>query len=216
MGLFHSGIPQTIAVQLAAEADIRNFVETGTFRGGTALWASRHFARVVTIEIYEPLYHKAVERLAGTTIESVLGDSAAKIPGIVASLDGPALFWLDGHYSGENTGGQESECPVLAEIAAIDASPHQHIVMIDDARLFTAPAPAPLRVPLWPSLTETIAALTEKRPDDFIAIHEDVIYRVPPRWKEAFVNLLRVTPSAVRKQKTPWWRKMGRLFRDGA
>jgi hypothetical protein len=55
----------------------------------------------------------------------------------VRQLQEPALFWLDGHYSGVDTGKDELDTPVSAELEAILGSPVKgHVILIDDARCF--------------------------------------------------------------------------------
>jgi hypothetical protein len=51
-------------------------------------------------------------------------------------LQSEALFWLDGHYSGGLTAKGEKECPVYEELNSIFASPFQHFIFMDNARLF--------------------------------------------------------------------------------
>jgi len=67
----------------------------------------------------------------------VEGDSEQLMTGLIADLDQPALFYLDGHYSGGQTGKGQHEIPVVKEVEAIlrDA-PNGSFVIIDDARSF--------------------------------------------------------------------------------
>lgn len=46
-------------------------------------------------------------------------------------------FWLDGHYSGFETAKGDLETPVSSELESILRSKINHIILIDDARLFT-------------------------------------------------------------------------------
>jgi len=63
---------------------INPFVETGTYRGDTAPWASEHFAEVVTIERSLDLYEASRARFAGQSgVECVLADSRG---GLVRSV----------------------------------------------------------------------------------------------------------------------------------
>lgn len=58
---------------------------------------------------------------------------------MVADLIGPALIWLDAHYSAGDTAsdGPGLECPVREELAAIKASGQTyHTIAIDDMRDF--------------------------------------------------------------------------------
>jgi len=70
-------------------------------------------------------------------VELIHGDSGKELPKIVARLDAPALFWLDGHYSGGDTARGDTDTPVNEELRAIfQPGGLQHIVLIDDARCF--------------------------------------------------------------------------------
>ena len=53
----------------------------------------------------------------------------------VRELCEPALFWLDGHYSGGATAKGDAGTPISLELEAILASPiKNHVVLIDDTR----------------------------------------------------------------------------------
>ncbi len=61
---------------------------------------------MVTVEAdarYQDLAVAAHAHLAN--VEFVLGDSREVLPRIVAGLGEPVMFWLDGHYSGDDTAG---------------------------------------------------------------------------------------------------------------
>lgn len=173
------GPPEALILALQARMSLGVFVETGTFRGDTAAWAGGHFRRVVTIELSPDYHAAAVARFRGRDgIQALHGDSATRIREVVATLDGPALFWLDAHWSGLDTAGREAECPLLAEVAAINASPVGHVVMVDDARLFCAPPPRPHRAEQWPDLASTTTALTAGGRRHVVLV-EDVFVAVP-------------------------------------
>jgi hypothetical protein len=112
-------------------------VETGTYLGDT-IWEQRNnFREIYSIELSPELFKRAQRRFAGTKNVTLLhGDSGRELKNIVAKLKSPALFWLDGHYSGGATAKGEKECPILEELKHIFASPLSHTVLIDDARLF--------------------------------------------------------------------------------
>ena len=56
---------------------------------------------------------------------------------MLTKLSAPALFWLDGHYSGGATARAELDTPVIAELRAILGHPVKgHVLLIDDAREF--------------------------------------------------------------------------------
>ena len=192
MGAVYRSIPPGLAEALRRAFEVTTFVETGTYLGDTAAWAAGRFERVATIEAFEPLFRAAEARFASfPNVERHLGDSRTVLKDIVAGLDRPALFWLDAHWSGAGTAGETAECPLLAEIAAIDDSPQRHIVLIDDARLFMAPPPPPHRPEEWPDLKTVIDALVRRDPGALVVIVDDVIVRVPGSGRERFAALWR-------------------------
>jgi hypothetical protein len=59
------------------------------------------------------------------------------MPAILAGLQEPAVFWLDGHYSGGETGKGVVDDPILISLNQIVAHPiKEHVIFIDDARTF--------------------------------------------------------------------------------
>ena len=121
-------------------------VETGTYLGESIkVGLEAGVARIHSIELSEELYKENVERFkAFDQVTIHHGDSAAKLPEIIATLSGPATFWLDAHHCGGNTGIQLNSdtprCPILKEIHAIAQSTFKdHTILIDDIRLFGMP-----------------------------------------------------------------------------
>ena len=99
MGIISFSIPSDLVFTFSKKYDIKNFVETGTFKGNSSVWASNHFKNVYTIEIDETIYNETKNRSdAGNNIEFILGNSKDEIPKVIEKLDGPAIFWLDGHW----------------------------------------------------------------------------------------------------------------------
>ena len=94
---------------------------------------------VWTIELSDEYFTRASSRFsARSDVHVIHGRSEDRLPAVLADVVGPAVFWLDGHWSGGDTAGEERECPILDEIAAIDAWDHAggSAILIDDARLF--------------------------------------------------------------------------------
>jgi hypothetical protein len=112
------------------------FVETGTFRGDTIEAVRSTFRAVWSIELSHNLAAAARRRFAASpNVQIVEGDSGAILPGLLAHLDGPVLFWLDGHWCGGETAKGEIETPLLAELRAVLARHDADVILIDDARL---------------------------------------------------------------------------------
>jgi hypothetical protein len=121
------------------------FVETGTFLGDTSWGLMNDFRHVYTLEVEPSLAAMAGERFQKKYPVTVIeGDSASILPGLCQKLDGPCLFYLDGHYSGGITGKGETDCPVIAELQAVfDNTKYPFRIVIDDARLFGVDAAYP-------------------------------------------------------------------------
>jgi hypothetical protein len=115
-----------------------NLVETGTFEGDMVEAQRENYSRIVTIEMADSLCAAAKNRFAPYKHITVLhGDSGRVLPDALRLLTGPATFWLDGHYSGGQTAGSDTDPPIIHELAMIAARNEPgDIVLIDDARLF--------------------------------------------------------------------------------
>jgi hypothetical protein len=196
MGNTRMGPPDWLVLALRAQLGLREFVETGTFRGGTAAWAAGHFERVTTIEL-SPVYHAAavVRFRAEPRIRALQGASPAVLRKHVPGLAGPALFWLDAHWSGLDTAGMEAECPLLEEMAVINDSPLPHVILVDDARLFCAPPPRPHRAEHWPDLLTVVNRLANggRR---HVALFEDIVIAVPTEVRVFLTNRLQEAAGA--------------------
>ena len=84
--------------------DYRIAVETGTLFGDSALKLNRYFPEVYTIEINRGLFEKAVTLLKNHTgIKVLFGDSQVVLKELVQKLQGPCLFYLDAHFSGDRS-----------------------------------------------------------------------------------------------------------------
>ena len=174
------GIPRDLVLALRDASGAAAFVETGTYKGGTARWAGEQFDQVFTIE-KSPQLHAAA-KAEGThqpNVDYLLGDSSEVMPGVVSKLSGPSVFWLDGHFSGDETAGADNECPAIDEIAAISESAHQHFVFVDDARLFLSTPPSAHKRGDWPSLIDVIDALRKLKGNPHIVVIVDIIIAVP-------------------------------------
>jgi hypothetical protein len=154
---------------------MRVFVETGTYLGSMVEFIAKTTgAHCYTIEIVPEIHARAKRILAGVKgIELLLGDSAAKLPEILANLNEPATFWLDGHYSGAFTGKSEVDTPVSAELNHILDHPiKRHVILIDDARDFVGKDS-------YPHLSELLAQF-DNHPHYRASVSADII-RIEPR-----------------------------------
>jgi hypothetical protein len=185
LGSVNLGIPTSLAKLLVAEVDLRVAVESGTYLGASAMSLSRLCEEVWTIEASRSLFEQASERLSSFgNVRVVLGSSPTLLPSILRDINRPALFWLDGHWSGGPTAGDQYECPVLDEIRAIDEWNHADAscFLIDDARFFLGPPPPPNHPSEWPTFTE-ISDLLRRGADRYVTALDDVIIAVPSSHK---------------------------------
>jgi hypothetical protein len=180
MGLVRMGPPTELITQLVSEFAIANFVETGTHCGGTAIWASQYFKKVLTIEYCKELYEEALRKLNQLdNIKLILGDSRTELSKVLEQLEGASIFWLDAHWSGGVTYGENDQCPLLEEINIINSSNFNNFIFIDDARLFTSPPQPPHQIEQWPNITAVINELNSGNTERYIVIIEDAIIAVP-------------------------------------
>ncbi len=100
-------------------------------------------------------------------------NSAEKLREILADLSEPALFWLDGHYSGGDTARGTLDTPILQELDLILQQPDPgHVLLIDDARCFGTD-------PAYPSVDRLRTFILERNPSLQISVSGDSI-RVEP------------------------------------
>lgn len=118
---------------------IDQFIETGTYSGDTLAYiAHNKDIQCTSIELSDGYYQQAMGRFKSyPNVELLHGDSGALMPSVISKLTRPALFWLDGHYSGGLTAQGECDTPVSKELKAILTSLcKEHVILIDDARCF--------------------------------------------------------------------------------
>ena len=186
------GIISGVVLDLIELGQYVNFVETGTYVGDTAEWASSHFENVITIELSERYVEYAKKRLASLANVKILhGDSGELLREIVPSLKGPSIFWLDGHYSFGDTAGQNHECPLLDELRCLRALSGQDVILIDDAHMFLGTPPPPHNPGEWPTFGEALDALRAIDPSFYVNVFENVIVAAPGKLGEALVKRYR-------------------------
>jgi hypothetical protein len=123
----------------AQKYGVRVFIETGTFLGDMVAAVTSDFDRIYSIELSEDLFNQVAKKFAGYNHITILhGDSFQVLPGILRQINVPCLFWLDGHYSSENAEKGRGKSSIILELKQIYAHPiKNHVILIDDARLFT-------------------------------------------------------------------------------
>jgi hypothetical protein len=117
----------------------RTLVETGTYLGDMVYAQKNNFEKIISVELSVPLFEKVKKRFRNDpNVILMQGDSGKVMPDVMEKIEQPAIFWLDGHYSSGITAMGDKACPIYEEIAAIfNSKPFNHVLLIDDARLFT-------------------------------------------------------------------------------
>jgi hypothetical protein len=153
----------------------RTLVESGTYLGEMIEAASKSFERVYSIELDRALHARAVLRLGHIGHVSLLsGDSGEILGGLLPRLDGPCLFWLDGHFSGGATARGREDSPIKRELEQIAAAGRVgDVILIDDARCFDGRNG-------YPTVAETVEFL-QRRVHLLVSVAEDII-RGTPQW----------------------------------
>jgi hypothetical protein len=131
------GVKVRAVLAAAQRHGLRTLIETGTFEGEMVRRCRPHFARVVTLELDPGHASRAARRFAGDAdVEVWQGDSGTLLPEVLRTVHEPALFWLDGHFSGAGTARGALDTPLAAELGTIAArGERRDVVLIDDARL---------------------------------------------------------------------------------
>lgn len=151
------------------ESGFRTLIETGTYMGDMIYVQMNYFDKLYTIELSEHYYKLAVERFSRyPKVKPYHGDSATKLREITPVLTAPAIFWLDGHYSGGLTAKGASQCPVYGELNAILDTPYKHIILIDDARLYNGEND-------YPTIEQLNGFLKEKNVNFDFSVEDDII-----------------------------------------
>jgi len=162
---------------------LTTLVETGTYLGDMIEAQRERFQQVWSIELSPELYRAARAKFAHAGNVTLLqGDSGEVIESVVTQVKGPALFWLDGHYSAGITARGSLETPVKRELEIVLGSANCHVILVDDARCFGTGD--------FPTLDDVRALVARLRPgwtcvakDDIIRIYPPTVSGLPPATK---------------------------------
>jgi len=156
---------------IGRKSGARYMIESGTYLGNTARRCANAFDKIITVEIDQTLASTASSYLAKwPNVEVINGDITHVLPSV---LDRPevqdVLVYLDGHFSGGDTGiGDQVEpaCDVIFMLAAY--SHKMRSVIVDDFREFGRPG--------WPRKSELIRAFEDTFGDAFeVTVHLDQV-----------------------------------------
>jgi hypothetical protein len=125
---------------------------------------------VYSVEFQAHLAKAAQERFANDPAIRILqGNGSIWMPQIVAELQEPALFWLDGHFAVGTARDGEVACPTLHEIsAALADTRYPHVLLVDDAREFKGDGG-------YPTLDALQQFIRSVRPDVAIEMRNDIV-----------------------------------------
>lgn len=145
-------------------------VETGTYHGQTVEAMLRRFKCIYTIELAQDLWEMADQKFERFSHVHVMrGNSADVLPGVIDEITERCLFWLDGHYSGAGTARGPMDSPIVGELAAIRSHAlKNHVILIDDARLFNGTNG-------YMTLREAFSILKEINANYTIRVKDDMI-----------------------------------------
>lgn len=171
-------VKQQTLKEYAGKYSLKSLVETGTLHGDMIEAMKGSFEMVYSIELSRELYKEAKDRFrADSNVELIQGDSGEELASLVTRLKGPALFWLDGHYSGGDTARGEEDTPIYKELGHIlDSGEVGHVIIIDDARCFGTESGYPTIEELKEYITAKRGGLLIELKGDSIRItHKDII-----------------------------------------
>ncbi|MGC8483591.1 MAG: hypothetical protein ACP5OE_08115 [Thermodesulfobium sp.] len=180
MGSIFNGAPRTLIEEISKRVGINTFIETGTYYGETAIWATKHFQNVYSIEASEKYFEMASRKYSQVqNLHLLLGNSASLLPKVISVTEPKRIFWLDAHFMGGTTYGQLGECPLLAELTSIPTDSNSWI-LIDDARYFISQNfPILHDREQWPNIGEIVLILSRVQESSVLFIFNDVIVSPP-------------------------------------
>ena len=163
-------IKQEIIANYCKEFKCKILVETGTYKGDMIFAQLNNFEQLYSIELSNEYYNNAKIRFKDhPKVSLILGDSGIELPKLVQKLNDKTLFWLDGHYCGGVTAQSEVECPIYAELECIFKSNLNHVILIDDARMFNGTRD-------YPTLDELQIFVSKLNSDLYLDVKQDIIF----------------------------------------
>lgn len=165
----HALAKQKELIKYKNKFNIDVLIETGTCYGGTIDALKSNFKTLISIEISNELFNLAKIKFAKYShIKLYEGDSGMMLPIILKDIHQKSLFWLDGHYSGDNTGKGDLNTPIYKELEAIYKNRMDHVILIDDARLFIGKED-------YPTMDELKSFVFNLNPNASIEVAIDII-----------------------------------------
>lgn len=166
-------IKQSRIIEYKNKFNLNILVETGTFQGEMVEAQRRNFSKIYSIELSPEYYKKAVEKFKRFDhIHIIEGDSSIKLKEITKLLNGAALFWLDGHYSGGKTAKGDLNCPIYGELDTVFSTNQEHVLVIDDAKDFNGTED-------YPTVEALNKYVLSKRPNYKMDVRDNIISFYP-------------------------------------
>lgn len=165
-------IKQKAILQAKKASGYNILIETGTYLGEMIESQKNTFRIIYSIELGHDLHIAAKAKFKKEAHINLLeGDSGKILKVLMPQIKEPAIFWLDGHYSGGITAKGDKDCPIFEELTAIlNADKLPHILMIDDARLFNGADGYPTVAELNSFIRTFTTAFKQEIENDIISI----------------------------------------------
>jgi len=115
------------------------FIETGSHVGnGIRRALDAGFKNIYSIELSYKFYKNCCLRFEDELqVRLYKGDASEVLPEILKDINEPVTFWLDAHYSGDDTAIGEHHSSLLQELDAIKQHPVKtHTILMDDIRIW--------------------------------------------------------------------------------
>lgn len=169
-------IKQRVLREFKDRYGLEILVETGTFKGDMMEAMKYDFRQLYSIELAAHFYERAMQRFINERhIEILQGDSGKVLESLVPKLDGPTLFWLDGHYSKGDTARGDDDTPIMQELGHIfSRADLKSVILIDDARCFMGQTEQ-----VYPAIESVREFVAKHRPDLGFEVDTDCIRLAP-------------------------------------
>lgn len=115
--------------KLIDELGIKNFFETGTYKGNTSLYFWRRGLKVYTAEISKKFFNECVELFKGTNIEAVNVRSIQYLKQFLEKSIENTLFYLDAHWG---------DIPLKAELSEL-LKLDRFVIIVHDVQIPNQP-----------------------------------------------------------------------------
>jgi hypothetical protein len=194
MGAISFSLDEALVRFLTEQLPLGMFVETGAYMGDSLEVARHFFSKCRSVELSPELCERTGVRFqdAGNiTLEQ--GDSASFLRRHREEFAAtPALFWLDAHWcQADHCSGQDSQSPLLEELAAVRSLHAESVLLVDDARLYLSAPPHPHQAADWPDFTAVLQALAALSPSHRLTVLNDVLIFYPSRIAPAMAEFAR-------------------------